>query len=45
VNCPTLASTTGVAETAHGERLSLVGAGALDHVFPAHSMTAIEFSR
>jgi alpha-N-arabinofuranosidase len=45
VNGPSLESTTGVTETARGAPLSLAGSGALDHVFPAHSMTAIEFSR
>jgi alpha-L-arabinofuranosidase len=44
VNGPSLESTTGVTETAHGAPLSLTGAGTLHHVFPAHSITAIEFS-
>jgi alpha-N-arabinofuranosidase len=44
VNGPSLASTTGVTETADGALLSLAGTGTFDHVFPAHSMTAIEFS-
>lgn len=45
VNGSSLASTTDVTETARDAPLSLTGAGALDHVFPAHSMTAIEFRR
>jgi len=44
MNAPSLASTTGVTETAHGASVSMSGAGAATHVFPAHSMTAIEFS-
>jgi alpha-L-arabinofuranosidase len=45
VNGPSLASSTGVAETAHGTELSLSNSGALNHLFPAHSMTAIEISK
>jgi alpha-L-arabinofuranosidase len=45
VNGPSLASSTGVTETAHGAPLTLNGSGGMNHIFPAHSMTAIEISR
>jgi alpha-L-arabinofuranosidase len=44
VNGPGLESTIGVAETAKGAAFPLTGTDASTHVFPAHSMTAIEFS-
>jgi alpha-N-arabinofuranosidase len=45
VNGPSLGATGGVAEIAHGAALHLTRSDLLDHVFPAHSMSAIEFSR
>jgi alpha-N-arabinofuranosidase len=44
VNGPGLESTSGVTETAHGAEFPLTATSASTHVFPAHSMTAIEFS-
>lgn len=44
VNGPSLASATGVAQTHTGDDVPLSSATAATHVFPAHSMTAIEFS-
>jgi alpha-N-arabinofuranosidase len=41
---PSLNATTGVAETVTGAPLALSDAG-VAHVFPAHSLTAIEFQR
>ena len=45
VNGPSLESSSGVAETAHGAAFPLTAGATSTHVFPAHSMTAIEFSR
>lgn len=45
VNGPGLGSTSGVTETEQGAAFPLSGAGVANHVFPAHSMTAIEFTR
>jgi alpha-N-arabinofuranosidase len=42
VNGPTLGAVTGVAETVHGDPLDMSGVGPV-HLFPAHSMTAIDF--
>jgi alpha-N-arabinofuranosidase len=42
VNGPSLAAFEGVAETVHGAPLDMTGAAPV-HVFPAHSMTAIDF--
>jgi alpha-L-arabinofuranosidase len=42
VNGPALESTSGVAETAHGSAFPATATST--HVFPAHSMTAIEYS-
>jgi alpha-N-arabinofuranosidase len=44
VNGPSLDSTNGVAQTEQGAALPLSNASIATHVFPAHSMTAIEFS-
>ena len=44
VNGPNLNSTTGVTEMEQGAALPLGIADSLNHLFPAHSMTAIEFS-
>ncbi len=44
VNGPGLDATRGVGEVASGLMLPLEGAAVLHHVFPAHSMTAIELS-
>jgi hypothetical protein len=44
VNGPGLESTSGVAETVHGAAFPLIATANSTHVFPAHSMTAIEFS-
>jgi alpha-N-arabinofuranosidase len=44
VNGPSLDSTSGVTETERGAALPLNNASLASHVFPAHSMTAIEFS-
>jgi alpha-N-arabinofuranosidase len=44
VNGPGLNSANGVAEKTTGAPLALSGAGVTTHVFPAHSMTAVEFS-
>jgi len=43
VNGPSLESTSGVSETVHGADFSFTGTPTSAHVFPAHSMTAIEF--
>ena len=45
VNGPGLNSTSGVAMTQQGTSLGLNAANNVAHVFPAHSMTAIEFNR
>ena len=45
VNGPRLAATTGVTETQSGAAIQLDSAKTATHVFPPHSMTAIEFSR
>jgi alpha-N-arabinofuranosidase len=44
VNGPSLDSTTGVRVMEQGAALPLSNASTATHVFPAHSMTAIEFS-
>jgi alpha-N-arabinofuranosidase len=44
VNGPSLDSSTGVVITQKGAPLSTSKANTATHVFPAHSMTAIEFS-
>jgi hypothetical protein len=44
VNGPGLESTSGVTETASGAALPLTNPTTSAHVFPAHSMTAIEFN-
>ncbi len=44
VNGPSLDSTSGVGITQQGAALPLSNAATANHVFPAHSMTAIEFS-
>jgi alpha-N-arabinofuranosidase len=44
VNAPRLDSTSGVTETAQGADFHPGNPGATTHLFPAHSMTAIEFS-
>jgi alpha-L-arabinofuranosidase len=44
VNGPSLDSTTGVKITEQGAALPLNNAATTTHAFPAHSMTAIEFS-
>jgi alpha-N-arabinofuranosidase len=45
VNGPSLEATSGVGITQNGAALSLSSTGTGTHVFPPHSMTAIEFSR
>lgn len=45
VNGPSFASTTGVSEVVSNTVLALNGGAGANHVFPAHSMTAIEFTR
>lgn len=45
INGPRLASSTGVTETQNGTDIQLNTASTAIHVFPAHSMTAIEFDR
>jgi alpha-N-arabinofuranosidase len=45
VDGPSLQSTSGVVETENGATLTLKSAAAATHIFPAHSMTAIEFSK
>ena len=42
VNSPSLGAVTGVAETVHGDPLDMTGTEPV-HLFPAHSMTAIDF--
>ncbi len=44
VNGPALAALNGVTETQQAAPVTLSGASEASHVFPAHSMTAIEFS-
>jgi alpha-L-arabinofuranosidase len=44
VNGPGLNTSTGVTKTEQAVALPMSGVGVTDHVFPAHSMTAIEFS-
>lgn len=44
VNGPSLESTSGVTEAVRGAALPLPSATTATHVFPAHSMTAVEFS-
>jgi alpha-L-arabinofuranosidase len=44
INGPSLQSSTGVAEVVHGAALPLTNPSAATHLFPAHSMTAIEFT-
>ena len=44
VNGPSLKSTDGVTDVQHGTALPLTNPSATAHVFPAHSMTAIELS-
>jgi len=44
VNGPSLESTSGVTEVVRGAALPLPGATTATHIFPAHSMTAVEFS-
>jgi alpha-N-arabinofuranosidase len=43
VNGPSLPATSGVSATVQGTSLPLSDSSAVTHVFPAHSMTAIEF--
>jgi alpha-N-arabinofuranosidase len=45
VNGPSLTAVTGVTETEENAAFPLGSASTATHVFPAHSMTAIEFSR
>jgi len=45
VNGPGLESTNGVSETVRNAAFPLAGPATAAHVFPAHSMTAIEFSK
>lgn len=45
VNGPSLATTTGVSEVVSNTNLPLSGGTSAQHIFPAHSMTAIEFTR
>lgn len=45
VNGPGLAATSGVSEVVSNAVLALNGGSGAKHVFPAHSMTAIEFTR
>ena len=45
VNGPSLTATSGVSTAEQGASLPLRNASVATHVFPAHSMTAIEFSR
>jgi alpha-N-arabinofuranosidase len=45
VNGAALNSAAGVSETRQREALPMHNASATSHIFPAHSMTAIEFSR
>jgi alpha-N-arabinofuranosidase len=45
VTAPSLTATTGVSTTQQGAVLPLSNATTANHLFPAHSMTAIEFSR
>jgi alpha-L-arabinofuranosidase len=45
VTAPSLTATTGVSITQQGAVLPLSNATTTNHSFPAHSMTAIEFSR
>jgi len=44
VNGPAFESTSGVSETVQGAPLPISNRTASNHVFPAHSMTSIEFS-
>ena len=44
VNGPSLESTSGVTEVVRGAALPLSSSTTTTHVFPAHSMTAVEFS-
>lgn len=45
VNGPGLGSSTGVTETQNGTEIQLNTSSTSTHIFPAHSMTAIEFNR
>jgi alpha-N-arabinofuranosidase len=45
VNGPQLTASSDVQETKHGDMLPIDGQGLILHTFPAHSMTAIEFTR